>query len=390
VFEATVESLETRSHGTESGIPVNVDPRFDMAVRICSVEGEGTPLKAGERQVFAIHSPSELMWGSPQTVVGRRYRFSVLWRPGPPGKWRDLRASEISADALAPQELQDRLAAMRDQLKDRKFPDQERAEALLSQMLDLGGLLLDDPSERSRRLRQEALCIIRDQYATPALVRATSGVLGGLLERQAANWEEAAPRFAACDILRKYTDWCSIPALLKALEEPFTHRLPDAGLQGANYRAIWWNADEALRGITRTAPIPVSRRDLEPTKGEQAKVLAAWQAWWAERPGDGLLSRGEIVACAKKAAPSEALLVNLTYYPDAIVDVDVKEGRPLDMKVNRQPQRFQQVWLARWHGWWAGDFGFTKRQTGSDMHLLDAKTGTAVSKDALEARPNKP
>jgi len=98
-FTGTVKSIELLGERERKIIPVDVDSRFAVVVYIESVALEGTPLKEGADEVFAIHSPARLFRAGENDVIGKKYRFKLTWEKVSNGsKFSQLTANPIEDD----------------------------------------------------------------------------------------------------------------------------------------------------------------------------------------------------------------------------------------------------------------------------------------------------
>lgn len=78
-FAGTVKSVEMLGDRELKVIPVDFDSRFAVTVHIESVTPKEVPLKADTDQNFAIHSPAQLFQAAKEEVIGKKYRFKVVW-----------------------------------------------------------------------------------------------------------------------------------------------------------------------------------------------------------------------------------------------------------------------------------------------------------------------
>lgn len=93
-FIGTVTSIELLGKRDVRVIPVDFDSRFTITVHIESVTPGDVPLEAGTDQVFAVHSPARLFQGVEKDVIGKKYRFKIVWNDMPNrSKFSDLTAS---------------------------------------------------------------------------------------------------------------------------------------------------------------------------------------------------------------------------------------------------------------------------------------------------------
>ena len=88
-FTGTVKSIEPLGQRELRVFPVDVASRFAITIHIEAVTPRESPLKSGEDQVFAVHSPAKLFKAAAKDVVGRKYRFKV--------KWDETRFSDLTA-----------------------------------------------------------------------------------------------------------------------------------------------------------------------------------------------------------------------------------------------------------------------------------------------------
>jgi HEAT repeat protein len=143
--------------------------------------------------------------------------------------------------------------------------------------------------------RHDALILIRDHWGRPELATLVISALDKMFQRPAANWDQAASRTVACQILGKYADERAVPVLLKAMEDPFEQHFFDhngpRGHVGHSYHTIWWEADAALRKITHASPSEAPATHRSPKPGQREKTLADWKAWVAARPAGKPLSQ---------------------------------------------------------------------------------------------------
>ena len=129
----------------------------------------------------------------------------------------------------------------------------------------------------------EALIMARARYGSAEIIPNVIAVLEDLLKKP--RDDEAFTRILACEVLGKWPDVRSAPVLLKALEDPFEHHSlagePGGGAEHL-YRTVWWEADKALRAITRANPIDKPATHRYPKPGQREAHLAAWRKWWQQ------------------------------------------------------------------------------------------------------------
>ncbi len=97
-FIGTVTSVETLGARPVSVIPVDPDPRFAITIHIEEIAHRGSRFKAGTDQVFAVHSPAKLFGAGEPEMIGKKYRFKIVWnRARNESSFSNLTVSSIPA-----------------------------------------------------------------------------------------------------------------------------------------------------------------------------------------------------------------------------------------------------------------------------------------------------
>jgi hypothetical protein len=78
-FTGSVKSIDVLGGRELKAVPVDLDSRFAITVHIEAVTPEDVPLEVDTDQNFAIHSPAQLFGDEKENVIGRKYRFKVVW-----------------------------------------------------------------------------------------------------------------------------------------------------------------------------------------------------------------------------------------------------------------------------------------------------------------------
>lgn len=131
-------------------------------------------------------------------------------------------------------------------------------------------------------VQHQALLMARDHYGRRELVPHIIRALGGLLNEPKDS--AGFTRILACEVLAEWPDLRSVPVLLKALADSYTYH----GLVGDEehtehvYRAVWWEADRALRLITWANPTAKPLTHVMPRLGQREAAQTAWETWWRE------------------------------------------------------------------------------------------------------------
>jgi len=133
-------------------------------------------------------------------------------------------------------------------------------------------------------VRREAVVLMRDVCMEECRDQAPRviGLLDSLLSKP--RDDEALTRIFACELLRNWRDVQAVPVLLKALGDPYEYHGLVAAPGGSGehvYRAVWWEADRALRAITGASPIEEPRHSHPPEPGQREACKSAWEKWWA-------------------------------------------------------------------------------------------------------------
>ena len=151
--------------------------------------------------------------------------------------------------------------------------DAQRLRALLPKMLESSDI----------SMTHEALVIIRDGGLQPSDELLSKVV--STLQRLLKTPSEGMTRCLACEVLGLSKSRKAIPVLLDALADPYVHVYSSAGPGGHvsfGYRAVWREADGALREITGASGRPPNH--IGPTKEEQEKTRNAWLEWYKTQP----------------------------------------------------------------------------------------------------------
>ena len=148
----------------------------------------------------------------------------------------------------------------------------------------IGGAPVWKERIRTNALHQWLLAIrtdqFRDKHPSPQVISEVIAALKRLLSEKKDS--QAITRRLACDVLGRSASKKAVPVLLKALEDPHEKvvltDVPGVGGAHMEWFAVWRDADNALRQITRASPIgkPGQR---EPIKGQREKIREAWLEW---------------------------------------------------------------------------------------------------------------
>jgi len=137
-------------------------------------------------------------------------------------------------------------------------------------------------ASRNRDVVYRGLLLARDTRWSRANVPAVMQVLARLLDDPSGR--TGFDRMVACEALGRARDRRAIPVLLRALKDRYTFydMVATGGHAEHVYRAVWWEADSALRDITGARPFDAPHHHIPPNKEKQRKATTAWENWWRE------------------------------------------------------------------------------------------------------------
>ncbi len=146
-------------------------------------------------------------------------------------------------------------------------------------------LVSDLLTSDEEQVRREGLRLAQDAYyGRPELATEIANLLDRMLDKRMDSQTDS--RMSACRVLGQWSDQGSVPVLVKALGDPYERRSRVTDVDGSNmrhrYRAVWWEADAALRKITGASPIKKPATHVGPEKGQREACQVAWRKWWAE------------------------------------------------------------------------------------------------------------
>ena len=148
-------------------------------------------------------------------------------------------------------------------------------------------LVSDLLASDEEQVRREGLRLAQDAYyGRPELATEIANLLDRMLDKLMDLQTDS--RMSACRVLGQWPDQGSVPVLVKALGDPYERRVRMSDPDGSNahhrYRAVWWEADAALRKITGASPTKESSiRMVGTMPGQREACQAAWRKWASDR-----------------------------------------------------------------------------------------------------------